>query len=216
MNQQKNKIIIFCLLIFSQLIFSQSLEKMFVNMPDVLNPTLSRQNRLELLEFYKIHQGDSITNRFGNQAHVLLLDTIQKRLLIKNTANSKFDMKVNVLKDTTGYIGVIKTISAPVSNSYIEFYDFKWNKLAMKFFLPKSTDWLDMQKVKSENIDTAWVRKNLELSFIELSFTNEPNTITASIQTLNFISEADRNVIKPFLSDKPIRYRLKGQSWLRE
>ena len=53
----KNSLLVICFLIVCfQGIMSQSIEKLYVNMPDFLNPTLSKQNRLELLEYHKAGQ----------------------------------------------------------------------------------------------------------------------------------------------------------------
>ena len=84
-----NSILLCCMLQITQGVFAQTVEKWYVNMPDGLNPTLSKQNRLELLEYYKAGQGDSVTNRYGNQARLLAYDSISQSIVVKNTIIAK-------------------------------------------------------------------------------------------------------------------------------
>jgi hypothetical protein len=53
------------------------------------------------------------------------------------------------------------------------------------------------------------------ISFISLSFSKKDQTIVAKNNSLDFISAADRKVIAPYVSDKPILYELKGRTWQR-
>jgi hypothetical protein len=214
--QRKNNWLFFSLLIICQSVFSQSIEELYVKMPDILNPTLSRQNRLELLEYHKAHLSDSTKNRFGNQAYLQIMDTLNKHIVVKNTPTSTFEMKVGYLKDSVQYIGIIRTICAPVCHSTIEFYDTAWNVIPIQFTLPKTIDWVNENMTNKENIDLSWVKKSLEICFISLSFSSEGSMIIAKNNMLEFLSEDDRKIIKPFIGDKVFKYRLQDKQWLRE
>lgn len=214
--QQKNNWLIISLLLISQSLFSQSLEELYVKMPDILNPTLSSQNRLELLEYHKAHQSDSTVNRFGNQAYLLVMDTLNERIVVKNTPNSTFEMKINYLKDSIPYIGVIRTVCAPVCQSTIEFYDTAWNVIPIQFSMPKAFEWITEKEIQSDKIDSVWIKKTLEISFISLSFGAENDEIIAKNNTLDFLTDADRRLIKPFVADKGLKYKLQNLIWIRE
>jgi len=115
-NQQfrNNIILLIGFALIGQLSYSQTIENLYVNMPDFLNPTLSKQNRFELLEYHKAHLSDSTTNRFENQTSLVLMDTVNEHIVVKNTAVSSFDMKLLTLEDSTLVIGIIRTVCAPV------------------------------------------------------------------------------------------------------
>ena len=213
--KRKSKLI-FSLLLVCGSVFSQSIEELYVKMPDILNSSLSSQNRLELLEYHKAHQSDSTQNRFGNQAHLILMDTLNERIVVKNTASSTFDIKINYGSDSVPYIGIIRTVCAPVCHSTVEFYDTAWHVIPLQFIMPKSIDWLDPKSMNTDIIDSAWLKNTLDISFISLSFGNDDNLITAKNNTLDFLSAEDRTTIKNFVNDKIFNYKLHNRIWVRE
>lgn len=212
-----NFLIISCFLLISQSLFSQSIEDRYVNMPDALNPALTKQNRLELLEYHKAHQSDSITNRFGNQTRLLSLDSLNERIVVQNTPSSTFEMKmVGSGNNNATIIGIIRTVCAPACLSSVEFYDTAWNQIPIQFTMPKAIEWVNEKSIPTDKIDMQWVRNLMEVSFISLSFSSDNQFLIARNSTLDFLTEADRKVLTPFVSDKPIRFKLQGQIWTRE
>ena len=197
-------------------VLSQSIEDLYVKMPDILNPTLSSQNRLELLEYHKAHQSDSTLNRFGNQVYLVLMDTLNEHIVVKNTATSTFDMKLNYTTDSVPYIGIIRTVCAPVCHSIVEFYDTAWNAIPLQFSMPKAIEWLDGKRINPDIIDSGWLKKTLDISFIGRSFGSDNNIITAKNNSLDFLSAVDRKIIRPFITDKIFSYKLKNRMWVQE
>ena len=185
-------------------------------MPDILNPTLSKQNRLELLEYHKAHQSDSVANRFGNQAHLIIMDTLNQQIVVKNTPSSTFEMKILTLEDSTIVIGIIRTVCAPVCQSSIEFYDTAWNKVPLQFSMPKAIDWINPKNMEIEKNDAVWMKNLLEISFITLTFSIQNQTLIAKNNTLEFLNEAERKLIQPYLVDKTISYELVDRKWFQK
>lgn len=200
-------------MLISQSAISQTIEKLYVNMPDILNPTLTKQNRLELVEYFKAKKGDSITNRFGHQAYLLSLDTVNQQIEVKNTPSSTFGMKIFNLEVSKRAIGIICTVCAPACQSTIEFYDTAWNAIPIKFDMPKAKEWVIEKNIPTESIDSNWVKSLMKISFISLRFSSENNLIQAKNNTLEFLSEIDRKVLTPFISDKTIAIELQGRTW---
>jgi len=213
---KNNWLLISCLIMLSQCLLSQNIEKLFVNMPDILNPTMSKQNRMELLEYHKAGQGDSIANRFGHLAFLLSLDTLQKHMVVKNTPGSTFEMKILKLDDSISVIGIIRTVCAPVCMSSVEFYDTAWHTIPLSFTLPRTVEWLDVKSIPSGKIDTVWAKNLMETGFISLSFSNENQFIEAKNNTLDFLGDNDRKVISLYITDKTILFDLKGRTWQRK
>lgn len=212
-----NRNIVLCsVLLFTQVIFAQTVEKWFVNMPDGLNPTLSKQNRLELLEYYKAGQGDSVTNRYGNQARLVAFDSINQCLVVNNTSSTTFGIKMFNLEDSTTVIGLISTACAPVCQSSIQFYDTAWSSIPIMFTMPKAIEWLNKDSLENKNLDKQWVGNVLANSFITLTFDAAKNTIIAQNNSLEFMNEIDRKLISPFMNDKPFVYKLKGRMWVQQ
>ena len=204
------------LMVLSQNLHAQNVEKYYVNMPDALNPVLSKQNRLELLEYFKAGQGDSIINRLGNKSRILSFDTLSQRLLIRNTAISTFDMKILVPDDQTMAIGIIRTVCGPICLSTVEFYDTAWNRLPIQFDMPRAIDWVDKGSIAKENVDAKWVENVLENSFISLSFDSKDQLIHAKNNSMEFVSDEDRKLISPLVVDKTLLFRLVQRKWIPE
>lgn len=213
---KNNSIMLCCMLLFTHSIIAQTVEKWFVNMPDGLNPTLSKQNRLELLEYYKAGQGDSVTNRYGNQARLVAFDSINQSLVVKNTTNSIFEMKMLDLVDSKKIIGVIYTVCAPICQSYIQFYDTAWNPIPIQFTMPQAIEWLNKDSLENKNLDTQWVGKVLENSFIKFTFDATKNSIIAHNNSLEFMNEIDRKLFQSLMDDKPNVYILNQRTWVRQ
>ena len=213
---KRNKGLIISFLFVCGSVVSQSIEELYVKMPDILNPTLSSQNRLELLEYHKAHQSDSTLNRFGNQVYLIVMDTLNEHIVVKNTATSTFDMKLNYSADSVPYIGIIRTVCAPVCHSTVEFYDTAWNVLALQFSMPKAIEWLDGKSTNPDIIDSGWLKKTLDISFVSLSFGCDNNIITAKNNSLDFLSAENRKIIRPIISDIIFSYKLKNRMWVQE
>ena len=212
----KNKrLLLACLLFVSMGSMAQTIEKWYINMPDILNPTLSKQNRMELLEYHKAGQGDSIANLFKHQAYLLKFDTLNQHITVKNTPSSTFEMKILNQPDSTVIIGIIRTVCAPVCMSTIEFYDTAWHSIPLRFTMPTAIEWVDINKIPTEKIDLQWVKNLMGVSFVSLSFSDKDQTIQAKNNTLDFLSEVDRKVIAPYVSDKNLSFKLKDRTWQR-
>jgi len=209
-------ILFFYILLFVQSLFSQTIEKWYLNMPDKLNPTLSKQNRLELLEYYKVRQGDSITNRFGNKARVLVFDSINRCLIVKSTPSTTFEMQIFNTEVGVPFLGIINTVCAPVCHSNLQFYDTTWNSIPIQFTMPKAIEWLNKDSLDNKNIDKEWVEQQLENTYITLTFDGVNLLIIANNNSLEFMSETDRKLISPFINDKKFIYKLKNKIWMKQ
>ncbi len=210
-----NSIIISCLMLIFQNLTAQNIEKFYVNMPDVINPTLSKQNRLELLEYHKAKQSDSTVNRFGNKAYLVCFDTINQRIVVRNTVSSTFEMKVMMVESVL-IIGIIRTVCAPICQSSVEFYDTTWAPISLQFIMPKAIDWLNEKGFEGQNMDRKWVKSVLENSFISLSFDPIKPEIIAKNNSLEFVSEVDRKLIATILFTKEIILKRDGRKWIPE
>lgn len=215
--EKRNKSLVFGLFVLSSItLFSQTIEKCYVGMPDVLNPVMSKKNRIELLEYHKAGQSDSVENKFGSQAYLQVYDTLNNRIVVKNTANSTFEMKVLKFENMLSVIGCINTVSGPISQSSIAFYDTAWNRIPLQFIMPKAYDWVNEAKLEKSELDRVWVRNVFDNSFVTLTFESDSSRILAQNHSMEFLSESDKKLLIPVLNDSPFVYYLSGRTWIRE
>jgi hypothetical protein len=214
MKPKKNKAFyLLGILVFLAVALSaQNIEKLYVNMPDGLNPTITKQNRLELVEYYKANHGDTTQNRFGNKVRLLFYDSVQSCLIVKNTAQSTFEMKLFRVASKP-VIGIIQTVCSPLCQSNIQFYDTAWAPVPLQFTIPPVSEWLDSKLIQSSDVDAQWIKNALSVNFVTLSFSRTDESILAKNNTLQFLSDADRKTIQPYCIDKILKFQLIGQKW---
>jgi len=215
--KKQNKNLILCLFMLSSItLFSQTIEKFYVGMPDVLNPVMSKKNRIELLEYHKAEQSDSVENKFGSQAYLQVYDTLNNRIVVKNTASSTFEMKVFKLEDMKPVIGCINSVCAPICQSSIVFYDTAWNQIPLQFTMPKAFEWVNEAKLEKLELDKVWVRNVLENTFVSLTFDSAASRIIARNHSFEFLSEKDKKLLSPILNDSTLNYFLSGRNWIKQ
>lgn len=207
-------ILIIWLLMAGQALMARNIEYYYINMPEGLNPTLTRQNKLELLEYAKAKQTDSVANRFGKPTRLLYVDTVSQCVKVQNTPVSVFEMKLFKTMGGDTIIGVIHTVCTPVCHSNVEFYNTDWAPVPLRFAGPKAVRWLDRKKLQEVNTDPVWVENVLATGFISLTFSRNEDAIEARNNTLLFLSDKDRKEIEPLMSDKLLIFRLKGKEWV--
>jgi hypothetical protein len=200
---------------FCTLISAQNIDKLYVGMPDALNPTLTSQQRLELIEYAKAGQNDTTLNRFKKPVFLLKLDTLHQHLIVKNSGSSTFEMKIMDSGTTEPIIGIIRTVCAPICHSLIVFYDLKWNRLPVSFPYPQATDWLDGDKVQKSEEGIETFQKILKHTFVSLSFQEDGQGVIASNNSLDFLSTEDKKLITPCMNTVPLLFQWNNLKWMR-
>lgn len=218
MKKSLNKVIFTVfLLVICLTVNSQSIDTYFVNMPDGLIPTMTKKNRMELLEYHKVGQSDSILNRFGKMSYLQTFDTLNNLIVVKNTLSSSIELKLLKTKNGSAILGVIQSVCAPICQSRVNFYDTTWHKIPIHFNLPNATRWINLAKMAEvADLDTSWVHTVLQNSFISLCFDPQSPEIIATNNSAEFLSEVDKKVIQPILIPKNLRFELKGRLWVEK
>jgi Protein of unknown function (DUF3256). len=194
---------------------SQNIESCYKEMPDGLCPLLNKKSRVELLEYHKAGQGDTIQNVFGGNAVLQVFDTLNNRLVVKTTESSTMEIKVFKQAKRPAFIGLINTVCSPICQSSIQFYDTLWRKIPLEFKFPKAIDWLDKDKLdNASDIDKTWAVNVLETNFISLQFDSVNSSVVATNNSAEFLSENDRKIIQPLLKVRPRIYRLEDLKWV--
>lgn len=183
---------------------AQTVDRFYAGMPDVLDPVLSKQQRVELLEYVKADMGDSIANRFGKQTHLEVLDTLNHRLVVRNTDVSTLEMKLLVQPGDT-LIALIRTVCVPVCRSVMKVYDTRWNERADVYVpVPRSVEWLDEAKVRQAGLEVQNFRNMLTADFVTLAFDTTGQMLCARNHIMDYLEKAEREKLLPFLKDSCI------------
>lgn len=207
-----NKIVvIFLLLLVVNSMYAQKIDRLFVNMPDEIIPTLTKNMRLELIEYFKVNKVDTIKDLFQNDAYMLRYDSVNQSVDLKITPNATLSVKLFATKaklDTISYVvGVIQTVCGPVCSSQINFYDKNWNKIKLNFVQPSASDWLTDKSAEKEGIKIANVFKT---SFVEFDFGSGMNELILLNHSDELLTVEDKLFVKPYLKSDNKIYHIKA------
>ena len=198
-TQLSNKILLSLLLsLLSLAMPAQKIDQLFIDMPDKYIPTLSKQQRFELLEYSRLNRKDSTKNRFGRNAAIETFDTINQLITINTTQTSRIEIKI-LNKQT---IGLIQTINQPIALSKVILFDLNWHPLPTQPLFPATELWINKEKLNTNNTTMEEVLKLAENSFLSYSFTKSDNKIEVYNNTSNYLSIEDKNIFSPYLSKK--------------
>ena len=203
------------LMLLTSVVNAQNIDSLFVNMPDNINPVINKNNRKEMLNGYKLNRCDSTLNAFMKYSKLLKYDSIENHIVIKNTALSSFEMKKFRMNDGIEIIGIIRTFGDSIKSSNIRFYNLDWTVNQLEFEIPEAKNWLDKNGLSNTTIDISWAENQLLTSFIALKFIDKGLKIEAENNTCFYLSDETKKTLKPFLTDKKMKYVYADNKWVK-
>lgn len=186
---------------------AQVLRDLFVQMPDSLMPLLTRNNRLDMLDFFDSNMAARVKNRMdGNTEMTSLSDRF---LNMRATASSSEALLLLFRADSTALLLRVSTFKAPSEESELNFYTTSWQPLDAKTLIspPVLNDfWLN-----GDTCDTARLAQAKRLfttPFIKAEVKAAQNEICFSVSLLGLSAE-DRKLVAPYLRES-LSYKWNG------
>lgn len=127
---------------------AQDMKKFFVNMPEVVAPLLTKVNREDCVDFLDSHMKAIVENKLGGKSELQLLT--DNYFLMQLTEASTLQAKLLPLNDSINTLCVVKTITSPIPDSTIRFYDTDWQILPLQA-LPDSTVCYSQAQLSADN-----------------------------------------------------------------
>lgn len=136
---------------------SQTMRDVFKQMPDSIIPSLTKNNRLDMIDFIDSKMDADVKNKFDEHAVLTILTDSYLHLKLSNSSSVELKLlpSSNILPDTTTQVVCLsQTLEGEVGESTISFYTTKWKKLSIanpipqetKFFLEDKPDTMNTQK----------------------------------------------------------------------
>ncbi|MBO5951712.1 MAG: DUF3256 family protein [Bacteroidaceae bacterium] len=140
------------LLLMSVNAFSADIKELFLNMPNELTPLLSRSAKLDFFDYMEIGMEAKTANNLQGKSEMLFV--ADDMLSVQMTPASKFDMKLFYRKDSSAVIAIIETVCGEKCDSYMSFYNDKWEELDATDLieLPVLEDYLSKRALKDDQI----------------------------------------------------------------
>ena len=193
---------------------AQKVGDLFLSMPDKIVPTLSKQQRFEMLEYSKLNRRDSVRNKFNEYVSIQHYDSINQLITFNTTKNNLTEIKVFEMEDATPVVAIINTVLQPVRLSTIQFYHLNWQPLTLFSDIPTAKQWLISENTENADIDLDWLNKHLENSYLSFTFSKEKPAIKVENHLVDFLSIEDKKIITNLLSNKPLIYKLSHKQFV--
>lgn len=145
--------------------------------PDSIFPLLTKNNRLDQIDFRENNMQAIVKNRFDDHSELLVLNDKYLRLRLSECCI----VEMRLLPDST--FCMVQTYSAPAPDSHIRFFNSTWQQLSRTMEKPAVENFL------SEDIDTD-IRLALQaLPLIKASLSENDDSITFELQTAELTRE---------------------------
>ena len=217
MNNNINITKILLLVFLCTISFSANAQKvgdLFLSMPDKIVPTLSKQQRFEMLEYSKLNRRDSVKNKFNEYLSIQHYDSINQLITFNTTKNNLTEIKVFEMEDATPVVAIINTVLQPVRLSTIQFYHLNWQPLTLFSDIPTAKQWLISENTENADIDLDWLNKHLGNSYLSFTFSKEKPAIEVENHLVDFLSIEEKKIIADLLADKPLIYKLSHKQFV--
>lgn len=108
---------------------AQAVDSLFAAMPDSIVPVMSRDNRLDCIDFYKSGMTANVRNIFGGKCSI---DTMAADYLrLSPTAASSVELRLFAADGGAAVVAVAYTYSAPARETVVSFYSADgWKPIA--------------------------------------------------------------------------------------
>ena len=218
MNNNINITKILLLVFLCTISFSANAQKvgeLFLSMPDKILPTLSKQQRFEMLEYSKLNRRDSVRNKFNEYVSIQHYDSINQLITFNTTKNNLTETKIFEMENGSAVVAVINTVLQPVRLSTIQFYNTtNWQPMLLFTDIPTAKQWLISENTENADIDLDWLNKHLGNSYLSFTFSKEKPAIEVENHLVDFLSIEDKKIIANLLSNKPLIYKLSHKQFV--
>ena len=121
-------------LALGQALQAQKMRDVFAAMPDSVLGIMTKNNRLDCIDFIENDMEAKVRNRFDGFSvlKALTVDYLDLQL----TPNCRVEMKLLPAEDTLNYICVARTYSGPVTETKVTLYAPDWNVLPEEKWIP--------------------------------------------------------------------------------
>ena len=172
-----------------------TMRQWFVAMPDSVMPLLTKNNRLDFIDFVDSGMDAVVTNRLEGKSMMNMLS--DDYLHIEYTQTCDVTMKLLAVNDSLDVLCMVTTVRAAVDDSHIAFFDAAWHPMTVGELLeePVLDDFRNAEVGDSAN--AAWNKMDVFFKTYELS----PDTcsLTCRLRSIDHLSEEDRKIVMPYL-----------------
>ena len=196
----------------SQVSARTPMRQWLVSMPDSVMPLLTKNNRLDFIDFYDAQMAAVVTNRMDGSScmNTLTDDFVQ----IKYTTSTDVAMKLLPVNDSTDVLCMVTTVKAAVDDSCIAFFDAEWRPMDITqyFVEPRIEDFRFTQQ--SDSAARAWSK--LDIFFRTYRLCTESTELQCVLTAMDYLSKEDREEVSSYVSKELIYRWIDGKNLCNE
>lgn len=180
----------------------------FIAMPERVLPVFNSTERQDMIDYFRYGSDRGTPNNFGGASRVI--GESDAVLTVAVAENSQLQVAVIAAKSDT-IVALISTVSLPVQDARIDFYDRNWQPLRHQpVAMPEFSDWI----TKEGEEHVADISLALDFIPITISYDAEAATLTFHNNAAGLMAAEDAERLRPWLR-QDIVYDVKGIKFSR-
>jgi len=208
------KLLIISILMFFTAInsYSQTIDQLFVNIPDDMVPQLESAWRKDLIDLYNAGKTATLENTMHGKSTLLKMS--DNYLLLNTTERSSIELKLLPLINNTNIICMVTTVYAPVADSQVKFYSTDWKQLPdNEIFTAPNLNKFIITEAGNNSPDYIDAMASLDICLMKYSLNEDNTDLTADFTTPRYLDEESFRKAVPFLIKKPLVYEWRAGSF---
>jgi hypothetical protein len=203
----KRNLLVILLVIISSSMWANSIEKIFVTIPDEFYMFQTNDARGDLVKAYKNGDTLGVKNRFGGKSLLIELNDEQNYLKVRNTSISTLEMKLWHTSAGTDIVGVNIVTCVPLCDSNVGFFTDKWQYVKDVIF-PKVTltDFLDTDAIAKDGKKLEAIIAAFNMAFFQYSFLKENTDILVELHVDTSKEGSNYDSLKQYLKGTKITF----------
>lgn len=180
----------------------------FMSMPASVLPLFTDTQRQDMIDYYRYGSDRATPNMFRGASRITAeSETV---LTVSVAENSQMQVAVIASKSDT-IVAVISTVSLPVQDARIDFYDRNWQLLRRQpVVMPEFTDWI----TKDGEAHLADITLALDFIPMTISYDAEAATLTFHNNCEGLLAAEDAERLRPWMH-QDIIYDINGTKFRR-
>lgn len=179
---------------------AQSIETLFVSVPEDLFWVLNERGKRDLIDLYRAGSDAVVETRIEGEVR---LDTLSADYLRLVNGNKEIELALLPMINESSVICYIETLCIDsICSSQVAFFSTSWRTLdESHFFTPVGQEWFVEENVNAVALD---------VSLMEYRYDPSLKSITHLYNTPLYLSEEDRLKLEPFIRKEPKLYWWNG------
>ena len=201
-KKMKQILTILILWIYTMSVSAQEMKAIFVNLPDSIEPLLTKVNKEDCVDFLDSGMKAVVKNRFDRSAELKVLTSDYLQMQLSDV--STLELKLLPLKDSVRVICMVKTVCASACDSDIRFFDTKWNELDASDFLKYPVEDVFYLPLDSLTDDVQELRAKADICLMKASLSADDSSLTWEYTTPLTLHKDDREKLIALLRKEPL------------